>query len=94
MAATDTLPLTLIIITPDNKMPDIRCDSINLPVCDNKKGKNGGSYGIRKGHINCLIALGEGEITAKAQSCVVFTKPCKSGIAEVNRDTVTLILTE
>ncbi len=93
MAVTDTLPLTLIIITPDNKIPDIRCDSINLPVCDNKKGKKGGSYGIRKGHINCLIALGEGEITAKTENSVIFSKSCKSGIAEVNRDSVTLTLT-
>ena len=94
METTDSLPLTLIIITPDKRMPDILSDSITLPVRDNKNGKNGGSYGIRKGHISCLIALGEGEITAKAQSCVVFTKPCKSGIAELNRDTVTLTLTE
>ncbi len=93
METTDALPLTLIIITPDKKIPDIRCDSISIPVCDNKKGKSGGLYGIRKGHIDCLIAVGEGEITAKADGNVIYKEALSGGIAQIKSNTVTLTTT-
>lgn len=94
MADFNNLPLTLTIVTPDGKLPDILCDSITLFVCDTEKGKGGGSYGIRKGHINSVIALGTGDVTAKADGKVIFKESFLGGIAQIKNNTVKLTVTK
>lgn len=84
------LPLTLKIITPKGLIPDILCDSIILTVCDNEKGKGGGSYGIKKGHANAIIATDSGRILAKAGDNVLFSEIFGEGFAVIDNNTVTV----
>ncbi|MBR3767763.1 MAG: hypothetical protein IKL10_05940 [Clostridia bacterium] len=84
------LPLTLVIVTPEGALPQIRCESITLTVKDNEKGKGGGSYGIRKGHTNSLIATDKGEVRAFINGEKVFSVLLSEGFAGVDKNTVTI----
>lgn len=83
--------LTLKIITPHGKKAEISCDSIILTVEANENGKGGGSYGIRKGHAEALIATAKGIITAKKDGETVFSETFSEGTASVSEDVVTVI---
>ncbi len=84
--------LILIIATPNGSLPPIECDSVHLTVCDDAKGKNGGSYGIRKGHVNAIFSLESGKTTALLNGETVFSANTSNGFATVNQDTVTVVI--
>lgn len=84
--------MQLIIDTPKGASSPIECDSVHLTVCDDSTGKNGGSYGIRKGHIKSLIALEEGKITALLNNETVFSAENGKGFATVENDVVTVVV--
>ena len=76
--------MQLIIATPKGSISPIECDSVHLNISDDTKGKNGGNYGIRKGHAKALFSLDKGNVTA--------TTP--KGFATVDNDTVTVVVEE
>ena len=83
--------LTLKIVSPQGILCELECDSIKLSVSDDKNGEGGGSYGIRKGHINALFALTSGKIEAfEGQQCC-FSKDASGGFAEVKNNIVTIV---
>ena len=87
-------PITLIILTPRGEAARLRCDSVTLFAKDNAAGENGGSMGIRKGHIAAAVALEPGsEIRAftGGERAAVFR--AASGFALVKDDVVTLACT-
>ena len=84
--------LILKIVTPEGALTPVECDSVHLTVCDNQKGIGGGSYGIKKGHIEPLFSLGKGEIKAFLDSQAVFSAKCGSGFANVKENTVTAVV--
>lgn len=86
--------MQLIIDTPKGALSPIECDSVHLTVCDDSNGKNGGSYGIRKGHIKALIALEQGNVTALLNNETVFSAENGKGFATVENDVVTLVIEE
>ena len=94
MAEQQTLPLTLLIITPKGKQPPLFCDSVQLTVSDNTDGKNGGSYGIRKGHIKALLSLDTGTIHAYLDGAKILAAKAGNGFASVDSDTVTVVVDE
>ena len=84
--------MVLKIVTPEGALTPVECDSVHLTVCDNKKGSGGGSYGIKKGHIEALFSLGKGEIKAFLDSEAIFSAKCGSGFANVKENTVTAVV--
>ena len=83
--------LVLNILSPEETLPAIECDSIHLVISDDEKGKGGGSYGIRPGHINSLISMDEGDVTAIFQGEKVCCAKVSSGLAIVENDVVTIM---
>jgi len=83
--------LTLTVVTPDRAYSPLRCDSVHLTVCDNEKGRGGGSCGIRPGHIDALFALEPGPLTASLNGQKLLTARCGGGFATVSRNRVTVV---
>ncbi len=90
MPSENNMPLTLVIITPEGALPEIKCNSINLCVADNEKGKGGGSYGIKKGHAEALIALSSGTVKAYIDGKTVYECTLSGGFAKISKNTVTI----
>lgn len=86
----DTDLLTLRIISPEGIIAEASCDSIILPVRDNKAGKGGGQYGIRKGHTDALFATEAGVVTGKKDGEIIFSESLSEGFARVSRNSVTI----
>lgn len=92
MQNKNSCPLTVKIITPEGEKNEIYCDSLTVTVRDNEKGKGGGSYGIRKGHTEALIALGAGRITAKNKEETIFSEILPEGFLSVKNNYIEIIL--
>ena len=84
-------PLTLKIVTPEGDDRSIGCDSVNLWMAPDSKGKGEGSFGIRKGHVDAVIALGNGPLEAHLEGKTVFSARTEGGFVTVLHDTVTVI---
>ncbi|MBO4452454.1 MAG: hypothetical protein J5793_00810 [Clostridia bacterium] len=83
--------LKLLIYTPGGKVCDDDCDAVDMIAVDNKEGENGGSIGIRYGHAPAVIALAEGELSAKKGGTTVFRATLKGGYARVLENVVTVV---
>lgn len=83
-------PLSLRLVTRDGRCEDYPCDSIRLPMADDKKGRGGGSMGIRKGFPNAVIALQAGRAEALRNGSPVFAARITGGFALVEDGRVTL----
>ena len=92
MAEQQTPPQTLSVITYRGKRPPILCDSVHLNVSDNTQGQNGGSYGIRKGHVKALLSLSEGPLLAFLNGEQILSAKAGNGFASVEGDTVTVVV--
>ncbi len=82
--------ISLKIVTPTGAFEPIACDSVHLNVGDDKLGKGGGSYGIRKGHVDSMLLLCSGTLTAFLGGKCIFTAETGSGFATVENNTVTV----
>ena len=84
--------LTLRIVTAEGAGEAVRCDCVHLTVCDDGKGRGGGSCGIRPGHIRAIFSLAEeGGVTALQGGRRIFAGRCAGGFATVDRDEVTVV---
>lgn len=87
-------PLTLIILTPRGEAARLSCDSVTFFAKDNSKGENGGSMGVRRGHIAAAAALEpDTEIRAFAGGSMIAAFRVTSGFAMVKDDVVTAAVT-
>jgi len=86
--------LTLQIVTPEGVNRTIPCDSVSLWMAPDSKGRGEGSIGIRKGHVDAVIALGNGKIEALEDGKPVFTARSEGGFATVRNDVVSVITTK
>lgn len=86
--------MQLIIATPKGAAKPLECDSIHLNIRNDSKDKSGGSYGIRKGHVNALFSLEKGNITALLSGKTIFSATTTNGFATVNNDVVTVVVEE
>ena len=82
----------LIIATPKGSLSPVECDSVHLNISDDAKGKSGGNYGIRKGHVNALFSLEEGNVSALLNGETVFSGKTGKGFATVDNDVVTVVV--
>lgn len=92
MSDKNSCPLTVKIITPEGEKNEIYCESLTVTVRDNEKGKGGGSYGIRKGHAEALIALDKGKITAKKGEEIILSETFPEGFLSVKNNYIEIIL--
>ena len=83
--------LTLKIVTPEGVDRTVSCDSISLWMAPDTKGKGEGSIGIRKGHVDAVIALGSGPIEGRENGQTVFSARSNGGFATVLKDVVTIV---
>ena len=83
--------LTLKIVTPEGVDQSIDCDSVSLWMAPDSKGKGEGSLGIRKDHVNAVIALGNGPVTAHLQGDIVFSALSEGGFATVMNNVITIV---
>ena len=81
----------LKIITPSECLESIECDSVKVMITDGKSNKDGGSYGIRQGHADSLLALGKGKTEAYLNSKLVFSADTSNGFARVSKGLVTVV---
>lgn len=86
--------MQLIIATPKGSILPIECDSVHLNICDDIKGKNGGNYGIRKGHAKALFSLEKGNVTALLNGKTVYSATTTKGFATVDNNVVTVVVEE
>lgn len=86
--------MQLIISTPKGSLSPIECDSVHLNISDDAKEKNGGSYGIRKGHVKSLFALEKGNVTALLNGKIVYSATTTNGFATVDNNVVTVVVEE
>ncbi len=86
--------LTLQIVTPEGVNRTIPCDSVSLWMAPDSKGRGEGSIGIRKGHVDAVIALGNGKIEALEDGKPVFTGQSEGGFATVRSNVVSVITTK
>ncbi|MBQ6518465.1 MAG: hypothetical protein IJI14_07085 [Anaerolineaceae bacterium] len=83
--------LTLKIVTPDGNDRMIECDSVTLWMAADSKGKQEGSIGIRRGHTEAVIALGNGPLEAHQEGQLTFSARSEGGFATVLNNTITVI---
>ena len=88
----EDLPLLLTITTPDQTR-SMRCDAVNFLVPDSPDNPNtGGSIGIRRGHVDALMAIAPGRLTARAGGNTVLAVEVSAGFAVIRRDEITIIV--
>lgn len=85
------LPLHLEIVTPDGETADMRCESVTFVAKDGKDGKNGGSMGIRKGHVKTVAVLDKGKIKAFIGGKEILSLEVESGFLSVMNDEISVI---
>jgi len=87
--------LTLSIVTPTGENTVIHCDSVRLTIADGIKKKNaGGSFGIRKGHTDALIAIAQGPVIALMNGGTIFEGTIGPGFAAVSGKNTVSVLTD
>jgi len=80
------MPLTLEIVTPEQRALSISCDEVRLPSVE-------GSFGVRPGHTPLVAALAAGEliyVTAGTERRYAVGE----GFAEVSNDQVRVLVEE
>ncbi len=92
MAVTGgTNRLTLLFLTTDGNNEKTECDSVHLLLRDGVLGNEGGSIGIRKGHVKSVLALQSGLVTAYSDGNVIFSKKAENALAYIENDVVTVL---
>ena len=81
----------LVFASPGAPETVVRCDAVSFTVPDGTKGKNGGSVGIRPGHINAMMALDSGKISARLEGHDVLSCVTSGGFAMVEDHRVTVL---
>ncbi|MBO4385370.1 MAG: hypothetical protein J5854_08160 [Clostridia bacterium] len=83
--------MTLIIITPEGEKLRVPCDSVTVSARDGLGGEGGG-VGIRRGHIEAVIALSESSpVTACEDGKCVLRLIASGGFLRVKNDELTLV---
>lgn len=80
--------ITVKFFTVDRRIPDIKCDSVCIPVSDNSKGEFSGLYGIKKGHAKAVFSLKAGNVTVNADGEQIFSANISDGFAIVENNEV------
>lgn len=80
------MPLSLEIVTPEQRALSISCDEVRLPSVD-------GSFGVRPGHTPLVAALAAGELIYVSAG-TLHRYAVGQGFAEVSNDQVRVLVEE
>ena len=83
--------LTLKIVSPEGLDQAVECDGVILWMAPDRTGKGEGSIGIRKDHVNTVIALGSGKIEAHLDGKTVYSGRSEGGFATVLDNVITVV---
>ncbi len=83
--------LELKIVSLNGGIDPVKCDSVNLILCDDDMGNRGGSIGIREGHIKSLLSVDRGKVSAYLNGEEIFFCQTAGGFATVENDIVTVV---
>jgi len=84
--------MMLSIVVPDGKETSIRCDAVRFQIPDGVKNKpTGGSVGIHPGHMDALMSVAAGEVTASLAGKTVLHCTVDAGLAMVQKDAVNIM---
>ena len=84
--------MLLTIVVPDGKKTAVRCDAVRFQIPDGVKNKpTGGSVGIHPGHMDALMSVDAGEVTASLAGKPVLHCSVDAGLAMVQKDAVTIL---
>ena len=78
-------------VTPAGCAKQCECESVILPSAENEKGLEGGFLGIRRGHVQSVIALSKGTVELKASEEGCLRLEIAGGFATVQDNVVTVI---
>ena len=79
------------LLTPMKEVASCSCDAVSLVEKDNAQNQ-GGSLGIRPGHLSAVIALEDnGQVRATAEGKTVFSAIVRGGFARVDSKSVTVL---
>ena len=81
----------LKIVTPTGEAATINCESVQLKTPDGVDGKNGGWIGIRRGHVDALLAICEGPVIALKDGKEISRILLGEGFASVKENVVTVL---
>ena len=83
--------LTLRIPNRSGREQEILCDSVRLSARDGETGRNGGSLGIRPGHMRAIVALSPHTLRAFLNGEIVYEAEISGGIASVCDNVVSVL---
>lgn len=83
--------LTLIIVTPQGEQAHLNCDSVRLLVQNGSDESSGGWVGVRKGHVDALMAVEKGPVLAFQNGQEIGRFETTGGFASVKNNVVTVI---
>ena len=82
----------LSVITPDGKVAETVCDSVRFNIPDGEDGRvKSGSVGIRKGHLDSLMAVSAGKLSAHNGGAAVLECRVADGLAMVSGDRLDIL---
>lgn len=84
----------LNIVTPHDYFEPISCDYVRVTVCDDIKGKGGGSYGISSCRSKALFSLDSGTIKAYRSGELIFEAQSGPGFASIEDNKVIAVVEE
>jgi F-type H+-transporting ATPase subunit epsilon len=85
-AGTGSLPLQVVVVTPERAVLDERADMVILPMVD-------GELGVLRGRAALVGRLGKGQLRVKRGS-ETKTWQLEGGFAQVRSDVVTVLTTK
>ncbi len=83
--------LRVCIVTPEGIAAELVGDSVRLPLAGGPDGEDGGSMGVRPGHIQALIVLGKGRALVFKDGAPLLAADLETGMASVLHDRVTIV---
>jgi F-type H+-transporting ATPase subunit epsilon len=85
-AASGSLPLQVVVVTPERAVLDERADMVILPMVD-------GELGVQRGRAPLVGRLGKGQLRVK-RGAETKTWQLEGGFAQVRSDVVTVLTTK
>jgi F-type H+-transporting ATPase subunit epsilon len=85
-STTQTLPLQVVVVTPERAVLDERADMVILPMVD-------GELGVQRGRAALVGRLGKGQLRVKRGSETKVWH-LEGGFAQVRSDVVTVLTTK
>lgn len=83
--------LTLKIVSPQGEQANLACDSVRLLVQNGSREQDGGWVGIRKGHVEALLAVEKGPVLAFQNGQEMGRFETTGGFASVKNNVITVI---